>query len=280
MFDPTTSVFSSNIRTEPIVKEQVFSDPPAVREYEIRLPAAGTRVDYRLLDDAGREVQRGSKTSDVHGEVLAEAAETAIAVEVIAEGKTLVVPILATPAEPVARPAPQRVTAPTPALINEGWTILRKQTRKLPHVFVALDGAATMFSGVGASLEVRITSKLSAAALISRVVAGYNLTDGSELEGTAVEGGGQLRYYALGDFGRGLHLGVEATRGTIDIELGSGTRNRTRFGGFAGYKYTTDVGFTANLALGFRSETDDDVMGGNLLQSTDLFGHLEVGWSF
>jgi hypothetical protein len=279
LFDPTTSVFSSNVTTQPIVKKQVFSDPPIVREYEIRLPAANTQINYRLLDEAGREVERGSKTTDVHGEVLTTAAANAIAVEVVAEGKTLVVPILARAVEPLMV-APAPAAAPTKPLLNEGWTILRKRKRKIPHVFVSVDGAPTLFSGIGASVEVRIMPKLSASALISRVVAGYVITDGSELEGTAIEGGGQLRYYPLGDFGRGLHVGLEGTKGTIDIALGSGTRNRTRIGVFGGYKYTTDVGFTTNFALGFRSESDDDAMGGNLLQSTDLFGHLDVGWSF
>ena len=96
LLDPTTSVFTNNMRTEPVVKEDVFQDPPVVREYEVRLPAAKTAIEYRVLDEGANELARGSATTDLHGEVVVEGLpDRAIAVEVTADRQTVVAPILA-----------------------------------------------------------------------------------------------------------------------------------------------------------------------------------------
>jgi hypothetical protein len=70
----------------------VFVDPPRVRSYIVRLPAPRLAVRYRALDEGEQEVAAGAVTLDGLGRVQLEAVpETAIALELTAEGTTAVV---------------------------------------------------------------------------------------------------------------------------------------------------------------------------------------------
>jgi hypothetical protein len=103
----------------------------------------------------------------------------------------------------------------------------------------------------------------------------------------AWEGGGQLRRYLVGDFRKGLAVGAEAySYGyTIDsVFQSSGDKSNywskgRVAGGFLGYKYVADVGFTADASLGAAHvwATQSDI--------PDRSGwypliNLKVGWSF
>jgi hypothetical protein len=281
LLDPTTSVFTNNIRTEPIVTEQIFSDPPIVRDYEIRLPAPSTPVTYRILDASKRELASGAGATDLHGELLAtDSLETAVAVELTSGGKVMIVPIESRAARVAMTdappPPPARHVAST--LINEGWSKVRKHRRKLPRVTLAADLVYPLvFAGPMLRAEVRIHPKVSASAIVSRFEPTYLTNLDNEVTGTNTSAGGQLRFY-LRDFARGIHFGVEAMYGQVDIELGSGTREVTQYGAFAGYKYAFDFGFTVDIQVGAQHERDAD--GDNVLGGDQMFGHLDVGWSF
>ena len=101
------------------------------------------------------------------------------------------------------------------------------------------------------------------------------------------EGGFQLRCYLVGDFRRGLTVGAEAYafgHTFEDVIVSSGEKwnywsTGRVVGGFLGYKYVADVGFTVDASLGAARvwATQSDI--------PDHSGwypliNLKVGWSF
>jgi hypothetical protein len=109
------------------------------------------------------------------------------------------------------------------------------------------------------------------------------------------EVGGQVRYYALGDFDHGLQVGAEVLYVNVtseDIETASGTvsgvGDGVAVGPFLGYKVATDLGFTFDGQLGVArtglgAEAQNEDTGYSESEESTDWGpllNLNVGWSF
>jgi hypothetical protein len=112
----------------------------------------------------------------------------------------------------------------------------------------------------------------------------------TDVKFSVYEAGGQLRYYVLGDFRRGLELGLEALYLHVSGSKGTTTGNGEGLavGPFIGYKLGTDVGFVFEAQLGIQragiaAEAHDSASGTSDSGSTDRWLpllNLNVGWSF
>lgn len=132
-------------------------------------------------------------------------------------------------------------------------------------------------------------------------IAGFgSFEEGKDAEGNLVshdvwELGGQFRYYALGNFDHGLHLGIEALYRDAPVkatgvfsEIKEGTGRGLGVGPLVGYKLATAIGLTFDAQVGVRydgfgllseAETAEelDVPDDNVLHPLI---NLNVGWTF
>lgn len=282
LFDPTTSVIQNNIRTEPVVPEQIFSAPSTVRAYDIRVPVPDVKVAFRVLDDAGIALAAGQSTADSYGELRIDGAfERAVAVEIAvpAEGAVLVVP-LETPVAadpPRVDPAMLRVAADT-TLINEGWARRHNELHILPRVALTVD-VARLRSLEGWMLgEIRVLPTLSVAGIAGREAVSWDSLNGPR-HMLVTSGGGSLRWYAFGHFGTGLHVGIEALYGLGDDTAQPRKLKLTSYGPTLGYKYTFNCGLTAEFVVVERlMALDDPATGWRELDGVLL--RVDLGWSF
>jgi hypothetical protein len=109
------------------------------------------------------------------------------------------------------------------------------------------------------------------------------------------EVGGQLRYYALGDFDHGMQVGAEVLYASASTDNLNGSRvtlsgNGVSVGPFLGYKIATDVGFTFDAQLGYsrigigapeaKNEETGETAQGEGSSEWEPLVNLNVGWSF
>lgn len=266
-FDPTTSAVLSNIRTESIVKEQIFSNPPVTREYEIRLPASEMVVAFRILDEAKNELARGLATTNPYGELHIQGAlENAVAVELSTDGTVIIIPIQASPKPPSTapvEPAAMPHALASTALANDGWG-RRSEDDFLPRVTLTLDIARLLSSDFTLSGEVRLYRKISVGGLAGRESFRDDLSPGARETKINVIGG-YMRTYAI-DVDRGPYFEGKYLRGFNDITSGTDTLG-VEFG--LGLKYTFYGGVTVDLGGGWRYLSDFKIL-----------GHINLGWSF
>lgn len=114
-------------------------------------------------------------------------------------------------------------------------------------------------------------------------------TGGTDVKGTELEGGAQVRYYVLGDFHKGVELGGEILDEYVKFNnlpanvMGAAAGGVTA-GPFVGYKIATQVGFTFEAQLGARYLLVDPPVSGQgspmIDQRWEPLLHLNVGWSF
>ncbi|TNF23677.1 MAG: hypothetical protein EP329_26910 [Deltaproteobacteria bacterium] len=133
--------------------------------------------------------------------------------------------------------------------------------------------------------EIRATEQVSASVILG--FGSVKVSDGFTTDSFSVfEIGGQVAYYALGDFDHGLQLGAELLYLGVSAEAGSefeGVFGRgLSLAPFVGYKVAADFGLTFCAQIGpaiflvsaqsdTASESDSDV--GVML-------NLNLGWSF
>ncbi|HXI60420.1 MAG TPA: hypothetical protein VNO55_30370, partial [Polyangia bacterium] len=129
--------------------------------------------------------------------------------------------------------------------------------------------------------EIRASDKIGVA-----VVAGagkYSETDnGVKLSASVYEAGAQFRYYVVGDFRHGMQLGAELLYLHLSDSNLSAKGEGLAIGPFAGYKYTTDIGFTVDTQLGFERITARAAAGTSTASNSDyiVLLNINVGWSF
>lgn len=279
-FDPTTSAFKGNTHVEPVVKQQIFSDAPFTREYEIRSPAPEVSVAFRVLDEARNELARGSATTDSYGELqIRGALKRAIAIELSMGGDVIVVPIqssvtplAAAPIEPAAMPH-ALVGA---ELANDGWA-KRNRGTSLPRVTLMLDVAQLPSFNLNFSGEIRLHRRMSVSGLVWR----ESVSD-DRFFGTTVarflEIGGSLRFYVKGNVGAGIHLGLEWLSG---LSSTPGRQDLTSYGLRLGYKCTSHWGITFELATSLRYlKINDPLTLQSLVSRWRQPVHINLGWSF
>ena len=279
LLDPRRSVLANNVRVEPVVRPQIFSDAPIVREYEIRVPASEVDVAFRVLDEAGHALAQGSATSDPYGELqLRGALEHAVAVELSTGGIVIAVPIqssatpeTAAPVEPAAMPSTRASAAPTNG---------RARGSASPRLTLMIDIWRLVSFHFTVFGEVRLHRKLSVGGLFQREPVIYESPSGIH-ETQRSELGGYLRYYVRGNVGTGIHVGLEYLHGLNDLAPGSGTLVPASYGLTVGYKRTLDCGRTVELALASRRRsTGDSVVPQDRDNDGNADVHINVGWSF
>jgi len=281
LFNPMRSVFVNNIRIEPVVKQQIFSDTPIVREYEIRVPASEVVVAFRVLDEAGHAVAHGLATTDSYGELqIRGALDHAVAVELSTGGTIIVVPI-----QPMATPvaaAPVEPAAMPHARVNmtlaNGWT-KPKKVRSLPRLTWMIDVARLTSLHFTVFGEVRLHRKISVGGLLQREPITYEAPLG-ERNAKLSAIGGYLRFYAKGNVGTGIHLGFETRRGLSDNVPGSGRLGLVSYGLTVGYKRTLACGRTFEVMSAPRTWKFDDSTAGYRVSDTNTDIYISVGWSF
>jgi hypothetical protein len=129
--------------------------------------------------------------------------------------------------------------------------------------------------------EARAADKLGLA-LVGGVGRYSETQAGVKVSAGVYELGAQARYYLVGDFRHGMQLGAEALYLRLADARLSATGEGLAIGPFAGYKYTTDVGFTVDVQLGFEYlavRAHDDVSSTKDSTYIPLL-NLNVGWSF
>lgn len=105
----------------------------------------------------------------------------------------------------------------------------------------------------------------------------------SDLRGNMAEVGGQLRWYALGEFRRGLLLALD---GTGLWTFGAGSRGETALalGPRVGYKIVGPVGLSAeaHAGLSWLRKSVDAAVPGTTAELTELqgVGALLLGWTW
>jgi len=282
LLDPTTSVLANNIREVPVVSDPIFSDPPVVREYQIRVPAAGLTVAFRVMDETRRELAWGSRITDAYGELqIAGPLDHGVAVELTAEGVVIVVPIQPATTPPAGRNEPTMTSAATakPPLANEGWARWRDDTDRLPRVSLMLDAAGLAYREVMLFAERRLGRRWSAGGAVAREW----LSRSGEAPANAAlihDVGGELRLYPFAHMGTGFHVGLEAAIGFSD-QRQHGTLDVTACGMTLGYKHTFDVGLTFDFLLDYRFvRFVDPTTGGEDSWSPWPRGRASIGWSF
>ncbi|HPN35876.1 MAG TPA: hypothetical protein PK843_15280 [bacterium] len=121
--------------------------------------------------------------------------------------------------------------------------------------------------------ELRLSPKMSAAVMLG---AGRVTDEGKT--GTIWEGGGQLRYSLIGSFAHGIMIGADIGYVDIDtqIEHPIAYLVGAHAGGFLGYKFSLEAGFTAELQIG------PIYLWGETASTSELQTLLafNVGWSF
>lgn len=133
---------------------------------------------------------------------------------------------------------------------------------------------------VEVNVEASIAPKVGVAGILG---VGRVSQDNPPLTATVVEGGLQGMYYFFRPFS-GLHAGVEAVYlhlGNVDVDS-SVTAGGLAAGPFVGWKFLTNIGFTAVIQLGVEfSLTHADGNGGTASRR-DVFPllNLNFGWSF
>jgi hypothetical protein len=137
--------------------------------------------------------------------------------------------------------------------------------------------------------EVRALDKLGVAVIAGAGKISADATPTTpKISAAAYEAGLSVRYYLLGDFRHGLQLGAEALYIHVsdEIETVSASAKGLAVGPFAGYKYTTDIGFTFDGQLGFQrvgliGEAHDATTATSHEESKFIpLLNLNVGWSF
>jgi hypothetical protein len=92
------------------------------------------------------------------------------------------------------------------------------------------------------------------------------------------EVGGQVRYYPIGSFARGMMLGADVGYVSVDAEIENPLTYLvgTHAGGFLGYKFSLRGGLTAEVQLG------PVYLWGKTAETTEwqTLHALNVGWSF
>lgn len=104
----------------------------------------------------------------------------------------------------------------------------------------------------------------------------------ANISATAYEVGGQLRFYALGDFRHGMMVGAEALYAHLSDSNVSLTGQGLAVGPFLGYKVISDPGFTFDTQLGAQYmavRATDGVSAASDDQFIVLL-NLNIGWSF
>jgi hypothetical protein len=140
------------------------------------------------------------------------------------------------------------------------------------------------------TVEYAINQKLGAS--IELGAGQRSVTAGSDTAtGTEIEGGAQVRYYALGSFRHGMELGGEILEEYVKFQeplpgniVGAAAGGAT-LGAFVGYKIITHVGFTVEAQLGARYLIVDPQITGQAtgVAAFDKWApllHINVGWSF
>lgn len=106
---------------------------------------------------------------------------------------------------------------------------------------------------------------------------------GADLRGYVLEAGGQLRFYPVGDFRRGLLVAVDATGVRA---LGDGSRGETALalGPRLGYKIAGLGGLTAEAQVGasYVRKSADGVVAGTtaVLAEVQAISALLLGWTW
>ena len=132
--------------------------------------------------------------------------------------------------------------------------------------------------------EVGLSDKLSATAIIGAGAQGGLLT---------AEGGIQFRYYVLGSFAGGLHVGAEGLFGShTDLVTDRSVRvvpEGLAIGPFTGLKYVFNFGLTLDILGGLQLLASKNKVEGEDTSGTPiitkeaalgLLANLNVGWSF
>lgn len=282
--DPTTSALTGGTHVEPVVKQQIFSDAPVTREYEIRIPAPEVNVAFRVLDEARNELVQGSATTDPYGELqIRGALERAVAVELSTGKAVIVVPIqpsatwvAAAPIEPAAMPHALVGTE----LANEGWAKRNPGTSSsafIPRVTLMLDVAQLPSSNLNFSGEVRLHPKISVGGLVWRESTFDDLLHDTTVA-RSLEIGGYVRFYVKGNVGEGTHLGLEWLSG---LPSASDPLELSSYGLTFGYKHTFDWGITFELATSqLYLKIGDPRTPRSAVSQWRPLGHVNVGWSF
>ena len=116
-------------------------------------------------------------------------------------------------------------------------------------------------------------------------------TTSTDVKGTEIEGGAQVRYYLLGDFHKGMELGAEILDEHIKFDeplpagVAGAAAGGVTVGPFVGYKIATHVGFTFEAQVGARYLVVDPPITGQgpapaISSRWEPLLHLNVGWSF
>lgn len=158
------------------------------------------------------------------------------------------------------------------------------------HVTIMVAPLRAIIPVAEITVEYAITQKLGAS--IELGAGQRTITSGNdEVTGTEIEGGAQVRYYALGNFRHGMELGGELLEEYVKFEkplpgniVGAAAGGAT-LGAFVGYKIATHVGFTFEAQLGARYLIVDPQITGQAtgVPAFDKWApllHLNVGWSF
>jgi len=275
LLNPMTSA-SANPRIEPIVKEQIFSNPPITREYEIRLPAAEVVVAFRVLDETRHALASGLATTNPYGELRIQGAlKNAVAIELSMDGTVIIAPIQAstkpastTPIEPAAMPHALVSTT----LANDGWASETKNDKLLPRVTLTLDLAHLLSSNVTLFGEVRLYRKISVGGLVGRESISEALSPGAHSTRINIIGG-YMRYY-LTHMGTGAYMEFEGLRGFGDSVPGTDTPEFVGYGGTLGYKHIVYWGLTLELGISLQ------LLSSITAKIPEPVGHINLGWSF
>ena len=280
LLDPTVSVFGNDIRDIPVVEEQVFSDEPVVREYDIRVPSSAIRVEYRVLDVTRHELAGGTALTSRYGELRIEGdLEAAVAVELImegADGVAIVVPVQA----PVASAAPAVGRPPVarsdvrPLLANDGWAQWSESSHLVPRINLMTDLESLAGGNLVVFGELRLARRWSVGVQVADEAIKDRLPP-SAGETRIRQLGALSRLYVLGDVGTGIHIGLEGMVG-IDSRLALTSYTPT-----LGAKYTLDCGISMEITYGARHLSVNAPDEAEPLVS-DWLGraYLNVGWSF
>ena len=136
-----------------------------------------------------------------------------------------------------------------------------------------------------AQLEVALDPRMSVSVVLG--YGGVTVSDGfTEDTFSVFEAGAQFAYYAVGDFGHGLQLGLEAlyvgVSADADSEFSGVFGRGFALSPFIGYKIAADFGLTFMAQLGpaftvVSAESDTDSAEDS---GVGVLLNLNVGWSF
>lgn len=160
---------------------------------------------------------------------------------------------------------------------------------KLPSITVMLAPIRLVIPVGEVTVEYRIMDQLGVSIELGggkRTIS----TGNTDVTGTELEGGAQVRYYLLGDFHKGVELGAEILDEYVKFKeplpagVAGAAAGGVTVGPFVGYKIATHVGFTFEGQLGARYLAVDPVVAGQGMPTIDSrwmpLLHLNVGWSF